>query len=111
MLNMLQTTSPSYLLLASMDYASYFMESQGKEEIYRVVSLTEQYMGLIDEIHGLKAVRDGSDGKSGYFRQGYFKIDHRMFPAAGSRVWRQSGIWRETGCMRKRRTAGMCCSS
>ena len=73
-LNMLQTTSPSYPLLASMDYASYFMESQGKEEIYRVVSLAEKYMGLINEIQGLRAVGMEETGKAGIYDRDILKL-------------------------------------
>lgn len=55
-LKMLTTTSPSYILLSSLDYVSEYMDRCGREEISRVVSLTEQFTDEINDIPGIKTV-------------------------------------------------------
>jgi arginine/lysine/ornithine decarboxylase len=55
-LNMFTTTSPSYPLLASLDYASAYMAEKGNYELYRIVSLTERFTELAEEIKGLQCV-------------------------------------------------------
>ena len=49
-----QTTSPSYLLLASIDYAHAYMRDKGEQELYRIISLGkrfEEMVGSIDNMH------------------------------------------------------------
>jgi arginine/lysine/ornithine decarboxylase len=55
-LNMFNTTSPSYILMASMDYASAYMEENGNYELYRAVSLLESAINRIQALKGLKCV-------------------------------------------------------
>lgn len=55
-LNIFTTTSPSYILLASADYASAYMEEKGNYELYRVVSLLENCIEKINAIKGLNCV-------------------------------------------------------
>lgn len=55
-LNMFTTTSPSYILLASADYASAYMEEKGNYELYRVVSLLENCIEKINAIKGLNCI-------------------------------------------------------
>ena len=55
-LRMFTSTSPSYILMASMDYASAYMEEKGSYEIYRAVSLLEKYIDQIDGIKGVSCV-------------------------------------------------------
>ncbi len=55
-LNMFTTTSPSYILLSSMDYAGAYMEENGNYELYRVVSLLEDAVERIQAVKGIKCV-------------------------------------------------------
>jgi len=55
-LKMILTTSPSYIILSSLDYASDYMARCGREELSRVVTLTEQFTKEINDIPGLKTV-------------------------------------------------------
>ena len=52
-LTMFQSTSPSYLLLGSMDYAHAFMRDKGENELFRVISLAERFRQMIDALPGL----------------------------------------------------------
>ena len=47
-----QTTSPSYVLLGSMDYAYAYMRDKGAEELARVAQLAENLAGAAAEIPG-----------------------------------------------------------
>ncbi|MDL2238182.1 aminotransferase class V-fold PLP-dependent enzyme, partial [Christensenellaceae bacterium OttesenSCG-928-K19] len=55
-LNMLQTTSPSYVLLASADYALGFMRERGKEALGAVINLVEDNIRKIEAIGGYRVV-------------------------------------------------------
>lgn len=50
--SMVQTTSPSYLLLGSMDYAYAYMRDKGAEEIERVVRLADRFNEAVSTIPG-----------------------------------------------------------
>jgi len=51
-LSMIQTTSPSYILLCSIDYAYAYMRDKGEQEIYRVVNLTRRLEDMIGTLPG-----------------------------------------------------------
>ena len=51
-LAMFQTTSPSYVLLCSLDYALAYMRDKGEQEIYRVTSLLERFEELVSALPG-----------------------------------------------------------
>ncbi len=51
-LSLVQTTSPSYPLLASMDYAYAYMRDRGAEELARVVRLAERLTTALGAIPG-----------------------------------------------------------
>ena len=55
-LAMLQTTSPSYLLLASLEYASDYMFRQGEAEIARILGSIEEFSAQVESIDGLHIV-------------------------------------------------------
>ena len=48
----IQTTSPSYLLLASLDYAYAYMRDKGEQELYRIIRLAERFGEMIDALPG-----------------------------------------------------------
>lgn len=52
-LNILQTTSPSSLLLASLDVARKYMYFKGKQELDKVIDLAHYAKKIIDEIPGI----------------------------------------------------------
>jgi len=51
-LSLVQTTSPSYVLLCSMDYAYAYMRDRGAEETERVIKLAEGLAAAISAIPG-----------------------------------------------------------
>ncbi len=51
-LAMVQTTSPSYVLLCSLDYALAYMRDKGEQEIYRVTSLLQRFEEMISVLPG-----------------------------------------------------------
>lgn len=55
-LNMLQTTSPSYLLLASCDGALAFMRGEGKQRLGAAVALVEENIAKIEALGGYLCV-------------------------------------------------------
>ncbi len=54
-LNTLNTTSPSNLLIASIDAARYYMVTKGKDKLDEIVSLSNYAREKINEIKGFKA--------------------------------------------------------
>jgi arginine/lysine/ornithine decarboxylase len=55
-LNMLQTTSPSYVLLGSCDYALGYMRGKGKEKLNNVIYLVEDNIRKIEALGGYRCV-------------------------------------------------------
>ena len=47
-----QTTSPSYVLLASLDYAHAYMREQGENEICRVIGLAKKFSDRLNALPG-----------------------------------------------------------
>lgn len=47
-----QTTSPSYILLGSMDYAHAYMRDKGEQELFRIISLARRFEELIGLLPG-----------------------------------------------------------
>ena len=52
----IQSTSPSYLLLGSMDYAHAYMRDKGEQELYRVISITERFADMVNALPGFACV-------------------------------------------------------
>lgn len=50
----LQTTSPSYILLASLDYAHAYMRDKGEHELYRIVNISHRLEEMIGALSGFK---------------------------------------------------------
>ena len=51
-LSSIQTTSPSYIMLASLDYAYSYMRDKGEQELYRIVNLSKRFEEMIDALPG-----------------------------------------------------------
>ena len=51
-----QTTSPSYLLLASLDYAHAFMRDKGEQELFRIINLGRRFEEMVDGLPGYSCV-------------------------------------------------------
>ncbi len=56
MINLLQTTSPSYLLLASIDSTLAYMRDAGKERLNSLVLMMEEYITRIEALGGYTCV-------------------------------------------------------
>ncbi len=54
MMSFYQTTSPSYLLMASIDYARAYIEHEGKEKLNTIVNSIEKWCSYIKNIEGVK---------------------------------------------------------
>ncbi len=48
-----QSTSPSYILLGSMDYAHAYMRDKGEQELFRVISLARRFEELLGLVSGI----------------------------------------------------------
>ena len=51
-LSVVQTTSPSYILLASLDYAYAYMRDKGEQELYRIINLGKRFEEMISALPG-----------------------------------------------------------
>ena len=49
-LTRVQSTSPSYPLLASIDYAHAFMREKGEQELFRIISVAERFVDMVDKL-------------------------------------------------------------
>ena len=49
-----QSTSPSYVLLGSMDYAHAYMRDKGEQELFRVISLARRFEELVGLVPGFR---------------------------------------------------------
>lgn len=68
-LNMLQTTSPSYILLGSCDYTTAYMRDTGKEKLEAVIALVEDNIRRIEALGGFRCVtKDVPVGSGAYDR-------------------------------------------
>ncbi|MGA7936615.1 MAG: aminotransferase class I/II-fold pyridoxal phosphate-dependent enzyme, partial [Kovacikia sp.] len=66
-LSLVQSTSPSYLLLASLDAARYQMATQGMELMERTLALAERARSQISRIPGLSTLNPEQAGSPGFF--------------------------------------------
>lgn len=61
-LTMLQTTSPSYVLLASIDYAHAYMRDKGEHELYRITGLSDRFRQMIGTLSGFSCPSVDQEG-------------------------------------------------
>lgn len=59
------TTSPSYLIMASLDYARYYLEKYGEEDYNNLIDLAEEMKCKINSLNKVK-VLSNEDLKDGY---------------------------------------------
>lgn len=100
-LNMLQTTSPSYLLLASGDYALGYMRGEGKEKLGAVISLVEDNMRRIEALGGYRCILQDIPKRTGAFDRDVLRLvvdvtDRGVSGFGAARELRKKGIAVET---------------
>jgi len=54
MISIYQTTSPSYILMASLDYARAYMEEKGEEDLDDLINNIEKWTSYLKNIDGVK---------------------------------------------------------
>ncbi|MCD3216867.1 aminotransferase class I/II-fold pyridoxal phosphate-dependent enzyme [Clostridium botulinum C] len=55
-LHMFLSTSPSYLLMCSMDYARFYLEEEGSKDYEKLINLANRYKEEINDIHGFHVI-------------------------------------------------------
>ena len=65
-LKLVQSTSPSYLLMASLDAARYELAVRGEDMMERSLSLSDELRKGIRQIPGMSCMNSGLAGKYGY---------------------------------------------
>ena len=48
------TTSPSYLIMASLDYARYYLDTYGRNDYEELIKIAEEWKGRINSLDKLK---------------------------------------------------------
>ena len=66
------TTSPSYLIMASLDYARYYLDEFAKNDYERLIEIAEKYKKKINELNKVKIIEDD------YLPEGY-KLDKSRY--------------------------------
>lgn len=66
-INLMQTTSPSYLLMASLDLARHQLATEGKKRLTKVLEVAEYARGAINAIDGCYAIGKEAIGNAGIF--------------------------------------------
>ena len=64
-LRLLQTSSPSYLLMASLDAARGYLAQHGRETLDRLLGWVHEAVQIIDQLPGLTSLGNGQLGSSG----------------------------------------------
>lgn len=52
------STSPSYLLMSSMDYGRFYLEEKGKEEYEKLIKICDKYIDKINKIDGIHILNE-----------------------------------------------------
>lgn len=50
------STSPSYMLMCSMDYARYYLQTRGPEDYKQLIKLSNKYRDKINKINGIHVI-------------------------------------------------------
>ncbi|KEI12733.1 decarboxylase [Clostridium novyi B str. ATCC 27606] len=58
-LHMFLSTSPSYLLMCSMDYARFYLEEEGNKDYKKLINLANRYKEEINNIEGFHVICKG----------------------------------------------------
>ncbi|MGB9808581.1 MAG: aminotransferase class I/II-fold pyridoxal phosphate-dependent enzyme [Caldanaerobacter sp.] len=64
-LSLFQSTSPSYILMSSIDLAREYMEKEGNEQLQKVIQLASYVRKEIDNIEGIRCLGEDIVGKYG----------------------------------------------
>ncbi|MGM9535867.1 MAG: aminotransferase class I/II-fold pyridoxal phosphate-dependent enzyme, partial [Intestinibacter sp.] len=59
------TTSPSYLIMSSLDYARHYLENYAEQDYSRLIDLAQSYKKKINSLNKVK-ILSGNDFKKGY---------------------------------------------
>ncbi len=73
-INLVQTTSPSYILLAAMDFALNNMRINAKEELGRVIAIAEEYIIKIEALGGYVCANADIPKNAGAFDRDILKL-------------------------------------
>lgn len=73
-LNMLQTTSPSYVLLGSSDYALGYMREHGKTALAMTINLVEDNMRRIEALGGYRCILQDVPHNTGAYDRDVLKL-------------------------------------
>ncbi|MEG0702806.1 MAG: aminotransferase class V-fold PLP-dependent enzyme [Christensenella sp.] len=100
-LNMLQTTSPSYLLLAACDYALAYMREEGKAKLTAVINLVEDNMRRIEALGGYRCILQDVPKRTGAFDRDVLRLvidvtDRGMSGFGAAKELQKKGIAVET---------------
>ena len=66
-LRMFMTTSPSYLIMASLDYARYYMDTYGQEDYEKLIDTAERWKKKINKIKNIKVLSQNDIKKFGKY--------------------------------------------
>ena len=96
-LNMMQTTSPSYLLLGSADYALAYMRENGEEQLSMCVNLVEDNMRRIEALGGYRCILQDIPRNAGAFDRDVLKLvidvtDRGVSGFTAARFLHKSGV-------------------
>lgn len=100
-LNVLQTTSPSYLLLGSIDHTLAYMRTEGKEKLGAVISLVEDNMRRIEALGGYRCILQDVPKHTGAFDRDVLRLvidvtDRGVSGFGAARELQKAGIAVET---------------
>lgn len=73
-LRVFMTTSPSYLLMASLDYARYYMDAYGKKDYDNIIDAAEKWKKKINELGKVKII-----SQNDLTRYGEYDIDKSRY--------------------------------
>ena len=73
-INLMQTTSASYLLMASLDATRAMLATEGRERMARLLPLVEAARARIAKVPGLETLSAADAGRPGFFRYDGTKI-------------------------------------
>ena len=81
-LHLVQSTSPSYILMTSLDMARHYMATEGPMMINRALELANDARERINNIHGMDCARkDDLEGKAGIY-----KLDETRLTISAARL-------------------------
>lgn len=86
MISFYQTTSPSYLLMASMDYARAYMEDEGKKRLNTLIDNIEKWSLYMKDIPGVRVFDKDAISEEGFYDFDITKILISIRGITGSKL-------------------------